>query len=855
MNLAIILVGVLLVLVCIYRSVGLKMWTVITGLYLLILTLIGWLTGAACITLWAIYLPVAIFLNIPQIRKAAVSGPLLKAFAKTMPKLSSTEETALNAGDTWVEQDLFRGEPNWNRVHGIPKHVMSDEEQAFLDNETNELCAMVDDWDVMQKRDLPENVWKFIKDKGFFGLVIDKKYGGKGFSAKAHSEIVMKICSRSPTAAVTVMVPNSLGPGELLHHYGTQEQKDQFLPGLASGKQVPCFALTEPGAGSDATSISSTGIVCEDEFEGKKTLGLKLTFNKRYITLAPVATLVGLAIDLQDPNGLLNGVGTEGITCLLIPRDTKGLEIGNRHYPATLPFMNGTIRGEDIFVPIDYIIGGQKMAGEGWRMLVECLSIGRSISLPANGTACASVSYLTTGAYSLLRKQFGIHIGGFEGIEEVLANISGLSYIINATREMTVAAVDAGIKPSVASAIAKMHNTEKARETIKGAMDVHSGRGVVIGPRNYLAAGYQGAPVSITVEGANIMTRNLLIFGQGAMACHPYIRKEFYAVNEGNVDKFDGILWSHAGYLLRNTVRSLWAGLTCGAFICAPSSPLKKYYKRVARLSYNFAYVSDVSLMYLGGELKRKERLSARLGDALAHLYMAAAVLKQFKDYGEHSDEVIYAKWALEYCLHETQKGLCGLTSNFPSKVLGSVMRFLMFPVGGVYKGPTDKLDAQVASSSMKNNAYRDRLLSRLYFSGDSEQPLDRVENAFQAVLNSAGATKKIYKAIKEKTLPKLPIEEILEIALEKSVISEAEYEQLSAAEAARWDAVQVDEFEPKELLSKGIKAYQLKPKARKTVTKMPKVEKAKAEEKSKSDSRTADMKTNDKSVEEQLND
>jgi len=778
---------------------------VITVLFLLITTLIGWLDGAACITLWAVFIPVALFLNIKQIRMFVASAPLLKAFSKAMPKLSKTEETALNAGDTWIEQDLFRGEPNWKRVHGVPKHSMTDEEQSFLDNETNELCAMVDDWDVMQKRDLPENVWQFIKDKGFFGLVINKKYGGKGFSAKAHSEIVMKICSRSPTAAVTVMVPNSLGPGELLHHYGTKEQQEKFLPDLACGKQVPCFALTEPQAGSDATTLTSEGVVCEGTFEGKKTLGLKLTFNKRYITLAPVATLVGLAIELKDPDGLLKGVGSEGISCLLIPRETEGLEIGNRHMPATLPFMNGTVRGTDIFVPMDYIIGGQKMAGEGWRMLVECLSIGRAISLPANGTACASVCYLTTAAYSVLRKQFGTNIGGFEGVEEVLANISGLSYIVNATREITVAAVDAGMKPSVASAIAKMHNTENAREIITGAMDIHSGRAVMSGPRNYIAAGYQGAPVSITVEGANIMTRNLLIFGQGAMACHPYIQKEFYAVTGGKVAEFDGLLWGHAGYFMRNAIRSFWGGLTCGGFICAPKSPLKKYYKRVSRLSYSFAFAGDLSLMYLGGELKRKERLSARLGDTLSYLYMASAVLKQFKDYGENKDELIYAEWALEYCLCEAQKGLTGLCANFPSKVLGATTRFLMFPFGTTYHRPSDDLDSKVAKSSMTNNAYRERLLSRMYYSGDSTQPIDRVENAFQLVLGSAEISKKITKAIRARELPKMPIENLLDAALEKNIITKDEHKQISESEAARWDSLQVDEFEAKDLLSKAL--------------------------------------------------
>ncbi len=811
MNTLMVLLLVVVSLACVYNALSLMVWTIIAAVILIASSLLGWLSGGAELTMWIVYLVIAIPLNITPLRRYLLSDRLFSIFKKSIPKLSKTEETALNAGDTWIEQDLFRGQPNWERLHAVPKHTLTKEEQSFVNNETNELCAMIDDWKVMQIRDLPDDVWEFMKDKGFFGLVIDKKYGGKGFSARAHSEIVLKIASRTGVGSVTVMVPNSLGPGELLHHYGTQAQKDQYLPGLAKGKEIPCFALTEPQAGSDATTLSSTGVVGKKMIDGQEVLGMTLNFNKRYITLAPVATLVGLAVELKDPEKLLAGTGEEGITCVLIPRTTEGLDIGNRHFPSQLPFMNGTVRGKDIFVPLDYIIGGQKMAGEGWRMLVECLSIGRSISLPALGTASSSLSYVSTGAYSTLRKQFGMEIGKFEGVEELMAKIAGFSYMIQASRELTVAAVDHGIKPSVASAIAKCHMTDKAREALLEAYDIHAGRAVVLGPRNYLSTSYMGAPVSITVEGANIMTRNLLIFGQGAMACHPFVQKEFYAMTDENPEharaKFDTLLWQHAGYSMRNKVRTVWTGLTCGFFIKVPESPLKPYYKKIARLSYIFAWISDLSLIYLGGDLKRKERLSARLGDVLSNMYLASATLKYFKDNGEQKEEQVYAEWAIQYALHDAQEALISFCGNFPSKILGCVMRCLALPYGRSFKAPSDKLEHECASLSMRNNSYRDRIKKRLYLSGDSSQPLDRVENAFQKVLACSELYKRLSAAIKSKKLPKKALENLLDEALEKEVISEEEFNKLQEAEAARFDALQVDEFEFKSMKAKELKS------------------------------------------------
>lgn len=783
------LIYLVFTLIVLYRNRSALTWEIGSAVYLFLATfLVGlhWFWGGL---IWLAVIAAVIIINVQSLRDW-ISDYAFERVGKSIPKLSKTEEEALNAGDTWLEKDIFIGSPDWERLMNVSSELSS-EEQAFLDNEVHALCDMIDEWKIKQTGDLPKEVWNFIKEKGFFGLVIPKEYGGKGFSAGAHSEVVMKIASRSSAAAVTVMVPNSLGPGELLNYYGTEEQKEKYLPNLAKGVDIPCFALTEPGAGSDATSIQSEAVVVQKKIDNKIVLGLNISLNKRWITLAPVATLIGLAVNLKDPKGLLKGVGCEGITCLLIHRDTENLHIGNRHLPAEQAFMNGTIRGENIFAPIDTIIGGQKNAGHGWQMLVECLSIGRSISLPALGAASSAMSYLTAGAFSRIRRQFNIEIGYFEGIEEKLAEIAGLNYLINATRLLTVAAVNQHKKPSVASAITKYFNTELARIAINNSMDIHAGRAVVAGPRNYMFEMYQSIPISVTVEGANIMSRNLLIFGQGSMACHPYVRDEFYAISQNDKTVFRKLIWEHISYFMRNFAKTICSAWTGGIFIEAPASALKREYQRLGRLSHAFAWLADLSLIYLGGDLKRKERLSARLADGMSYLYMGMAVLRAYQQ-EEKPDEKIHAQWALTYCFYQAQKAMIAFCHNFPSKPLGFLMRLLAFPFGQTMPYPSDKLDHQLAQCMMQNNHYRDRLKKLIFLSGDVKQGVDRMEHTLQLIIKTDALYKKIadlkrfkFGALKEKLADKRA----------KGELSQIEVEEIIAVERACWDAIQVDEF------------------------------------------------------------
>ncbi len=790
MSTALFLLYLVFTLIVLYRGMKPIVWDVASCAYLLLATFVVGVHLWVGLLLWGIILAVVVILHVEAVR-FFLSDILFKRASKFMPKLSKTEEEALNAGDTWLEQDIFRGAPDWKRLASISTEL-SVEEQAFLDNETQTLCSMVDEWDVKQTHDLSASVWTYLKDNGFFGLVIAKEYGGKGFSARMHSDVVMKIASRSGVAAVTVMVPNSLGPGELLQHYGTDEQKAYFLPRLAKGLDIPCFALTEPDAGSDATSIKSEAIVMEKTVDGKKILGLNLTLDKRWITLAPVATLIGLAVVLKDPKGLLNGVGEEGITCLLISRDVENLEIGNRHIPAEMPFMNGTIRGKNIFVPINCIIGGQEKAGLGWKMLVECLSIGRAISLPALSTAASSVAYLASGAFARIRRQFNLEIAQFEGIEEKLAEIAGLNYLMNATRLLTLAAVNEHKKPSVASAITKYFNTELARIVITDAMDVMAGRAVVTGPRNCLFNAYQGLPISITVEGANIMTRNLLIFGQGSMACHPFVRDEFYAITQGNKAAFRTLIWQHIQYYTQNKAKAICAAWTGGLFIATPEKALRREYQRLTRLSYAFAWLADLALIYLGGDLKRKERLSARLADGLSYLYMAMATLRYFQQHEGHDDQRVHAKWAVSYCFYHAQQSMIAFCQNFPSGLIGRMVRFLVFPLGQTMHYPTDKLDHQLAQLMTQNNDYRNKMLTSVYLSGDARQPLDKMENALQLMIKHADLYTKVGDLKRYKSI--YLVEKMAE-KVKKGELTQAEMDVLVTVEKARWDANQVDEF------------------------------------------------------------
>jgi len=777
-------------LTVLYRSINPIVWDIGSAIYLFLAIFYFGMPLILSGFISLIILLAVVILHIDSVREE-IANLLFKRAVKSMPKLSKTEEEALNAGDTWFEKDIFTGNIDWQKLENT-KTELSKEEQSFLDNEVEKLCLLLNEWEIKQENDLPPKVWEYLKKEGFFGLVIDKEYGGKGFSPRAHSDIVVKISSRSGVAGVTVMVPNSLGPGELLQHYGTSEQKSYYLPRLAKGIDIPCFALTEPNAGSDATSIKSEAIVMEKKVAGKTILGLMLKLNKRWITLSPVATLIGLAVQLKDPEGLLKGVGKEGITCLLISRDAKNLEIGNRHLPADQPFMNGTIRGENIFVPITSIIGGQEQAGHGWQMLVECLSIGRSVSLPALGASSSSVAYITAGAFARIRRQFNVEIAQFEGIQEKLSEIAGLNYLVNAARLLTVAAVNEHKKPSVVSAITKYFNTELARIIINDAMDVHGGRAVVVGPRNYLMNFYQGFPISVTVEGANIMTRNLLIFGQGSMACHPFIRDEFYAITSQDKKLFNKLIWQHVGYFMKNFAKAFSSAWTGGILISAPDSALHVEYQRFTRLSYSYAFLADLALIYLGGALKRKERMSARLADGLSYLYLAMSALNYCKQNNEHEDDLLHTSWAVSYCFYHAQKSLLAFCRNFPSRPIGFLLRILLFPYGQSMRLPSDKLDNKLAKLMTQNNNYRNSMIKSLYLSGNSEEPIDRMENALQLIIKNS----ELYKKISDlKGFSFSGLKEKLEERVKTGELTDLEMNELVKVEQARWDAIQVDEF------------------------------------------------------------
>lgn len=782
-------------LIVLYRCMPPIVWEIGSIIYLLASRFCGEMAWPSLVLIGLLIGVIVMMVRVQSLR-LAISHFLYRHAAKSIPKLSKTEQEALNSGDTWLEEEIFTGSLNWERLAAVDT-VLTKEEQDFLANETQQLCDMLDEWSIEQHNDLPEAVWTFIREQGFMGLVINKEYGGKGFSARGHSEVVMKIASRSGVAAVTVMVPNSLGPGELLHYYGTSAQKKQYLPRLAKGIDIPCFALTEPGAGSDATSIDSEAVVVRKKVDGNMVLGLNITVNKRWITLAPIATLIGLAVNIKDPDGLLKGEGSEGITCILIPRDTPGLEIGNRHLPAGQPFMNGSIRAEGVFASIDSIIGGQKNAGRGWQMLVDCLSIGRSISLPALGAASSSMAYLTTGAFARIRRQFNVEIGEFEGIQEKLAEIAGLSYLINATRLLTVAAVYQHKKPSVASAITKYFNTELARIVVNNSMDVHAGRAVVVGPRNYLSASYVGVPISITVEGANVMTRNLLIFGQGSMACHPFIREEFYAIEREDEPAFHTLIWQHIHYFLRNFAKALCSAWTGGYFSSVPRSGLTRESKQLARLTYAFSWLADLSLIYLGGDLKRKERLSARLADAMSYLYMVLGVLRFYQQHetqeGNASQEhLLHARWAITYCLYHAQRAMIDFCDNFPQRIIGRLVRCMVFPFGQTMRYPSDKLDHQLAKVMVTNNDYREVIKKSVYLSGDSNQSVDRMEEALQMIIRNDPLNEKVKDLKRYKFVA---YKKKLQEKMAKGDLTQHEFDQLLAVERARWDAIQVDEF------------------------------------------------------------
>ncbi|QSX31646.1 acyl-CoA dehydrogenase [Shewanella cyperi] len=742
-------------------------------------------------------------LAIKDLRMRFITRPVFSFFKKVLPPLSDTEREAMEAGDVWWEGELFRGKPNWDALHAYGKPTLSVEEKAFIDNQVMTALTMIDDFDIVQQRkDLPPELWDFFKREGFFALIIPKKYGGKGFSAYANSTIVAKLASRSVSAAVTVMVPNSLGPGELLTHYGTQEQKDRWLPALAKGDEIPCFALTGPEAGSDAGAIPDEGIVCRREFNGEEVLGLSLTWDKRYITLAPVATVLGLAFQMKDPEGLLGDKVNLGITCALIPTSHPGVEIGPRHNPLNMAFMNGTTRGKEVFIPLDWIIGGPQYAGRGWRMLVECLSAGRGISLPALATATGHVATKTTTAYSYVRHQFGMAIGHFEGVQEALARIIANTYQLEAARRLTTTGIDLKVKPSVVTAIAKYHMTELGRDVMNDAMDIQSGKGIQLGPKNYLGHGFMASPISITVEGANILTRSLMIFGQGATRCHPYVLAEMETAamedQDEAIERFDNLLMGHMAYASRNALSSLGNALSGSYFAGAPvSGDTRQYYKHMTRMSAALALTTDLAMLILGGELKRKEMLSARLGDVLSQLYLGSATLKLFEDNGRQHDDLPAVHHAMQTRLHQAAKALDEAIRNFPSKPVSWLLRALIFPLGNHFHLPSDKLSSELVQSMLKPGPARERLTFLCPdFDGD-KGGIAEVEAAFEAQYQCKGLYKTLRRAQKEGKLKgKLPQDELYQAALEAKVISDEEFEALNRANVLRVAAINVDEFD-----------------------------------------------------------
>ena len=776
-------------------------WSLLGALTLLLGQALGLLGVFSGTLFWLLFLIVVATLNIPMLRKELVSKHILALFNKLKPKMSQTEEEALNAGDTWWEKDIFQGNPNWYKFDQIKLSALSKEEQQFLQNETETLCNMVNMWqtDIVDHK-LPPKVIDYIGKKGFLSFLIDKKHGGKAFSACANSKITMKIASASSFAGMLVGVSNSLGPGELILHYGNDRQKKTYLPKLASGKMIPCFGLTAPTAGSDAASIIDSGVVCYKTYKGKKTLGLKLNFFKRYITLAPIAQLIGVAVKIYDPKKLLSEEVERGISCCLVESHLPGVEIGKRHRPHGTPWYNGPIRAKDVFIPLESIIGGEKMIGKGWFMLNECLAIGRSITLPTLSTAFAAGSFIGSSAYAQVREQFKLPIGQFEGIQEKMAEIGGFTYLMDSTLALNIAAVDSGIKPSVASAIGKYHVTELGRIVVNNAMDIHGGRGVMDGPKNYLSLSYDNIPSTITVEGANIMTRNLIIFGQGMTRCHPYLYPELNASKitdpKKALDTFDKLIFSHLGFCFKTISNAVYRGLTLGHFIKAPHKQLAKYQKQITRLASALTLTSEVALLTLGGRLKFRERLSARLGDILSHLYMASAVIKYFDTHENKKKELDYATWAIEYCLFTAQNAFFDFYRNLEKPIIGKTLQIVLFPWGKTLKSPADRLSQKVALNMMQPSAFRNRIKSYLHIPDDLSHPLGLMEETFSQVMQTKALQKKIKEAIKQgKIAQDISFSDKIVEAKKQKILTDKESKLLLVAEELRWQALQVDEF------------------------------------------------------------
>ena len=785
-----------------YMRVSLVIATIAIAAGLLVTTFFSSLSWFSLLLMWAVFGVAAFFLNHADYRRKYLIHPAFDAMSHSLPSMSETERVALEAGTVSWDGELFSGNPQWEKLLTVPVPKLNEEEQAFLDGPVKQLCEMVSDWEVTHERyDLPENVWTFLKEQGFFALIIPKKFGGKGFSALAHSEILATLAGRSLTLGSTVAVPNSLGPAELLLHYGTPEQREYYLPRLAKGEEIPCFALTAPDAGSDAGSITDTGIICKGRFKGQEITGIKLNWNKRYITLAPIATLLGLAFKLHDPERLLGDKVDLGITCALIPTSTPGITIGRRHLPLSIPFQNGPTQGKEVFIPLDWIIGGPAMAGHGWRMLVECLSTGRAISLPSNSAGGARLAAIAAGAYSRIRRQFRTYISSFEGVQEVLARVGGFTYISESVRLLTVSMIDAGEKPSVPGAISKYHVTELGRKIANDVMDIHGGKGIMMGPKNYLARAYEGVPIGITVEGANILTRSMIIFGQGAIRCHPYILKEMQALSHDNLSDFEHFLGEHISFTLSNAARSFFHGLTLAKFASSPvTHEMKTYFQQLTRAGSAFALVADISMALLGGKLKFKESLSARLGDLLAMMYLMSAVLKRHQDQGTPAADLPLVKWSLDFCLANFWQTMDSLLRNIPNKAVGIGLRVLVMPFGQPHHLPKDTYNREITEILTTPNDARTRLAGNSFISTSENDCIATLENAFHETTRLSPLLKRVYDAIKSNVIVNGSFQQSIDAALNAKIINEKEAAELSHVNMLCQAVISVDDFSAEEL-------------------------------------------------------
>ncbi len=795
-----------------YQRVDLRMSTIATGLALVAYTVFGSGAWWWLLILWVLF-GLMVVPNLIEVRREKITKPLLAVYRKMLPSMSDTEREALEAGSVWWDGELFSGMPEWDKLMSFPAPRLSEEEQAFVDGPCEELCRMIDDWAINHELgDMPREVWDYIIEKKFFAMIIPKKYGGLDFSAYANAVVIEKLASRSAVASSTIGVPNSLGPAELLLHYGTEEQKDRYLPGLAAGTEIPCFALTSPQAGSDAASLIDSGVVCKGQWQGKTITGIRLNWNKRYITLAPVATVLGLAFKLYDPDHLIGDQDEYGITAALIPTDIEGVEVGRRHNPLSVAFMNGPTTGKDVFVPLDCIIGGPEMAGKGWKMLVELLSVGRAITLPSTAAGGGQAASYATGAYAVIRKQFNTSIANFEGVAEALTRISGYTYIMNAAVSVTSGAIDQGEKPAVPSAILKYHCTELSRKCANDAMDVHGGKGVMMGPTNYLGRGYMATPIAITVEGANILTRSLIIYGQGAIRCHPFVLRELQAAGDEDHDRglieFDDALFGHIGYAISNLARSFFLALTHAKFSRVPlNTPTRRYYQNINRYSAAFALASDFAMLTLGGDLKKRELLSARLGDILSSMYLASCVLKHFENEGRRATDLPLVEWSVRTLMYQAQEALHAFLLNFPNRWVSWFLRCFIFPRGRTYKNPSDEIGLRVVELVTTPGEARERLSRFAYTTLEPGNPLGQLQEALELAQEHAPLEKRLRQARKERLIVADYFGQQIDEAEKAQVVSKAEANSLRNYHEKVTALLEVDDFAPGEFLHRPAEA------------------------------------------------